>query len=258
MPQVGGGLPAGVADGGQGPVEALGVAGQVPRGLGLHDHGRHVVGDDVVELAGDAGALGGAGGLGDVAAAVGLGGAGGPQPGADGPGGGGQEVEQDEPVHALLGPEADERDRGSGVDAGQDGHGGPAVVAEVGARADERERERGPGDRVVGAEGRDQEAQRDQGEAGGGPLAAHGQREALEGDHHDRHGAEGARGQVADLRLVAAEHRQERGDGEEQPEGEVPDRDVEPPPPLREPPKVHHRGSLATASARAARRRGTR
>ncbi len=61
-------------------VEAVGRGGQVAGRLGLHHHRRHVVGHDVVQLTGDAGAFGGAGGLGDVPAALGLGGAVLPQP----------------------------------------------------------------------------------------------------------------------------------------------------------------------------------
>ncbi|GAA4497848.1 hypothetical protein GCM10023191_041980 [Actinoallomurus oryzae] len=103
VPQVGDGAPAGVGDGGQGRVEAVGCGGQVARGLGLDDHGRDVVGDDVVEFAGDAGAFGGEGGLGDTAPALGLGGPGRAQPGPDPPHHDQRDIEQRESLH-LLGP----------------------------------------------------------------------------------------------------------------------------------------------------------
>ena len=99
--QVGDRPPAGVGDGGQRLVQAVGRRGQVPRGLGLHDHRRHMVGDHVVELAGDAGALGGAGVLGDAAAQLGLRGPGGAQPRPGAPDQGQRQVERRELAHRL-------------------------------------------------------------------------------------------------------------------------------------------------------------
>lgn len=72
VPQIRDGPAAGVGDGGQALVEAIGDGGQIAGRLGLYDHRRHVVGHHVVEFAGDAGAFGGASVLGDAAAALGL------------------------------------------------------------------------------------------------------------------------------------------------------------------------------------------
>jgi hypothetical protein len=96
--QVGEGLSAGVGDGGQGLVEAIGRGRQIACRLGLHDHRRHVVGHDVVELAGEPGAFGGAGVLGDPAAAFGLRDPVGTQPRPDTPREGHGQVE-----HHVLG-----------------------------------------------------------------------------------------------------------------------------------------------------------
>src|SRR5690606_13997344 len=68
---------------------------------------------------------------------------------------------------------------------------------------------------------------------------------------------EGPDRQVADLRPLAVQRRQERHGGQQQREREVPDRDVAPPPPVQDPAEVDHRGSVAAASVRSPRRIGT-
>src|SRR5690606_15198959 len=55
---------------------------------------------------------------------------------------------------------------------------------------------------------------------------------------------------------MALEHRQERGDDEEQREREIPNRDVQSPPQVRDLPEIDHLGRVAIVSARATRRRG--
>ena len=255
MPQVGDGPPAGVGDGGQGLVEAVGRGGQVARRLGLHDHRRHVVGHDVVELAGDAGAFGGAGGLGDVAAAFGLGGPGGAQPRPDAPRERQRQVEHHEPVDALARAEPVERDRQRHVRRRRARTSGGAPVAfQMGRRAQQRDGQRGARERVVAAELVDGEAERHQGEADGRPPPAYGEREALQGDRHDGQRVEGAGRQVAELRPVAAEGRQQRQREQHQREREIPDRDRQSPPQIRNPPEIVHAESVTAAAGPAGRR----
>ncbi|GAA2402335.1 hypothetical protein GCM10010404_70250 [Nonomuraea africana] len=62
------------------------------------------------------------------------------------------------------------------------------------------------------------EAERHQSQAHGRPPPADGERKALQGDHHERQRVEGSGRQVADLSPLAVERRQERCDGQQQPE----------------------------------------
>jgi hypothetical protein len=86
---------------------------------------------------------------------------------------------------------------------------------QIGARADERDGQGGARERVVGADLGEGEAERHQGEADGRPPPAHGEREAFQGDHHDGERVEGADRQVADLRPLAVQRRDE-GHGDHQ------------------------------------------
>lgn len=105
LPQVADGPAASAGDRGQGLVQLVRGARQVARRLGLHDHRRHVVGDDVVQLPGDARALRRTGGGLDMAAAFRLGGPVLAQPRPDSPRERQQQVEGGEPGDALTGAE---------------------------------------------------------------------------------------------------------------------------------------------------------
>jgi hypothetical protein len=247
--QVGDGPPARVGDRGQGRVELVGRGGQVAGRLGLDHHRRHVVGHDVVEFAGDAGAFGGTGVLRDAAPPLGVGHSGGPPPRPDAPGEHQHQVDQHEPAHALARAEPVEPDRQRDVGHREPDHRGAAVPFETSARRDQRDRQGGAGERVVGADLVDEEAGRHHGEAGDRPRAADRERQRLQQHGHDGQGVERAGRQVADLGAVALKRRQQRSDDEQHRPRRIPDRDVEPPPPVRDAPKVDHWASLASWSA---------
>lgn len=156
---------AGVGDGRQALVEAFGCGGQIAGGLGLYDHRRHMVGDDVVEFAGDAGPLGGAGVLGDAAAAFGLRGAGGAEPGSHAPGEGHRDVEHHVLAGWFAGADRVERDGQRDVRGGEGDRGGAPVVFQLGGHADQADGQGDARERVVAAELVEREAGRDQGEA---------------------------------------------------------------------------------------------
>ncbi|MEU0315773.1 hypothetical protein [Nocardioides sp. NPDC006273] len=107
---------------------------------------------DVMQLAGDPGAFRGAGLLGDPEAPFGLGGPGGAQPGAGGPHEGQHQVERQVPDRPLGPAEQVERERQQHVGTREEDRDRAATVFQVGTRAQQRDDEPGPRQRVVAPE----------------------------------------------------------------------------------------------------------
>ncbi|RPE43499.1 hypothetical protein EDD90_6702 [Streptomyces sp. Ag109_O5-1] len=165
MAQVGDGPSAGVTDRGQGLVQPFGRGGQIPCRLGLHHHRRHMVGHHVVQLAGDPGAFGDAGVLGDPPPVFGLRVPVGTQPCPGAPGEDQHRIERHEPGDRLAArPQPVQRDRPRHIGRGEHERGGPPVPFQMGPGADQREGQRGARDRVVAAQLVDGEAGRHQGQ----------------------------------------------------------------------------------------------
>lgn len=215
---------AGVRDGREALVEALGCGGQITCRLRLDDHRRHMVGHDVVEFTGDAGALGGTGVLRDAAATLGLGGPAFAEPCPDAPGECHGQVEHHVLAGRLARSDLVERDDERNVRRGEGEGGGAPVVFELGRHADQGDGQRGARECVVAAELVEGEADRDQGETDDRPPLAPGQREALEGDGDDGQGVEGAVRQVPDHGAVILHGKQERSGEDQQRERPVPER----------------------------------
>ncbi|GIH21504.1 hypothetical protein Raf01_96760 [Rugosimonospora africana] len=114
------------------------------------------------------------------------------------------------------------------------------MTLQVGTRAQQREGQCGARDDAVAAQFGGDEAERHQGETGGRPPPAHSERKGLKADEDNGQRVKRACREVPDLSLVAAQHRQERRDDQQQREREIPDRDVTPPPQTGHPPEVDH------------------
>nr|BFE74576.1 hypothetical protein GCM10020092_078770 [Actinoplanes digitatis] len=158
---------AGVGDRGKGLVEPVWRGGQVPCRLGLNHHRRHVVGHDVVQLAGDPGTFRVAGALGQPQPPLRLGRTGLAQPGPGAPGNGHYQEERREPGNTLARSEPVEGEGEHHVRRAGQQQDQPTVTFHIGAGAQQRDGQRGARDGVIAAKLVDHEAERHQGEADG-------------------------------------------------------------------------------------------
>lgn len=108
-----------------------------------------MVGHDVVQLPGDAGAFSDTSGLRHMAAALRLGGPGQPKPDPDSPGEGQHQIERDESGDSLGRAEPVECDRQQHVRCGPDNRDGAPVPFQMSARAQQRDGQGNARDRVI-------------------------------------------------------------------------------------------------------------
>jgi hypothetical protein len=98
---------------------------------------------------------------------------------------------------------------------------------------------------VVAVELVDREADRHEGETHDRQASAHDQRKAFEVDHRDGERVHRAGRHATDARPVTVEAWHQREHRERQRHRNIPDGDVEPLPPLPDPPEVDHTTSVA-------------